>query len=1276
MLSNEIFAIREDGDGLFWLMHDVPFHYSYNGFTLFDPLKKKTIDPKTHFPADFPIDFTQQFYPYPAPDHSLYILDRSGLLLHYKNNENYKVLGKIQTPVDWGLVGYITKIIVEEEGAFWINFPSSLKKYDINCNLLVETSIWDDYYVSDITEDLIINGIHKPNSDRTHVILQLSEHGQITKDSKIHLDARLLYYNPNEKTRIKVHEGQVIFEMEGKGEVILFSSESESWTMSAENRWLIKKINNIYWLISPFNGFYKLTINESNFINYYTGIQQRGIVTDQFGKIWLHNSKKPDKKFVKPEFQVGVYEPFALMKSKDGTLWGFNAEDKLEKFAPPEYNSQVFESVHPRDYAEWYIHEDSKNRIWFFDSLSYFNTSLEQLVFKSEWQRDNPISGAHRYFMDELADGNLFIGTSEGLHVLDPEKGFVEKFGKEENNSNYLPSNKIHHWSINENGVWWIATGDAGLLKWDKQNGIYQQFSIDNGFPSNRLHAIYQDDDGFYWINSEDGIIRWDEDREFARLYTEVDGLLHPEGNRVSHYMDEFGTIYFGSVRGITQFNPHDFNQDSVKELKSIKIQDVYQSTWTSNFFELTDRYEQFVAEKGLIMKRNENYAEIIFAPLSYSENDNIEFWYKLHDEWINMNGNKLILSGIHYGDHEISVRAENSSGIITLPFSFQAVSKPPLYLNVWFILLCLGLAGLAIWLLVRRHVKRLNRQRKFLEDQITERTREIILKNASIEEKNVLLAQQTEDLRKLDEMKSELFANLSHELRTPLTLIQGPINSVLNSNTLTNRDRPLMLTAKNNVGKLNKLVNQIMDLSKMDAGLLRHSPVQTNFYNLLRQLVTMFESHAQRDGKRLLFEYRINRKIVVELDSDKFEKIISNLLTNAFRFTGRGDSIEVIVTEAPDKLNVIVRDSGQGIPKEDMPLIFDRFYQSKTNTRTSGGSGIGLAICQEYAKVLGGKVSAKSQLGQGSIFYVEVPKREILGAAKLAQSQTVTHQKEKHSGSMTQVEKGLAAQDNGNEKTRSHILVVEDNPELREYLKFILNERFNVNLAENGQVALNMLNHVGNGSGNGIPDLIISDIMMPEVDGNELVKQMRASEKFNLIPVLMLTARTTLKDKLLAYRIGVDDYMIKPFDEEELLVRIDKLLKNSQQRQEYVQDELDNKDINLTLSTEISKLDLIWLEKLETTVHDHLGEVELNVDKLASLMSLSRTQLYRKTKSLTGLSPSLYLREVRLQKARAKIESGQFTTIKEVAFSVGITKSSYFAALYQDRFGKLPSKV
>jgi len=520
--------------------------------------------------------------------------------------------------------------------------------------------------------------------------------------------------------------------------------------------------------------------------------------------------------------------------------------------------------------------------------------------------------------------------------------------------------------------------------------------------------------------------------------------------------------------------------------------------------------------------------------------------------------------------------------------------------------------------------------------------------------------------LEEVDKMKSNFYANISHEFRTPLMLILGPAEKLLSKLRDEDGQKQIGLI-KGNAKRLLNLINQLLDLSRLEAGRLKLNASLGNISQFVKGLTMEFESIAeQRD---------ISLKIIMEkddieayFDREKMEKIITNLLSNAFKFTPAGGRITVLVKETIlNQVEIIVRDSGIGIPKSELQKIFDRFYQVDGSIiREHEGTGIGLALAKELVELHKGNIFVDSVEGHWTEIKLSIP----LGKEHLSESDII-EPSDYELRKVDSLADFLKTDEEADEGMSEHlidktiVLIVEDNPDVRDFVRDALKDTYHVEEAANGEQGLRRAEKI-------IPDLIVSDIMMPKMDGYEMTRRLRQDERTSHIPIILLTAKSDKDSKLQGLGLGADDYLIKPFDSDELLARIKNLIETRKMLQEKFGSgtEVLQKPAKAT----ISYLDEQFLNRVMMVIEEHLSEEEFSIEEFGKDVGMSRSQIHRKLKALTGKSTSLYLRTVRLAKAKQMIEQKK-GNISDICYAVGFSSPAYFSRCFKEEFGYAPSE-
>jgi len=521
-------------------------------------------------------------------------------------------------------------------------------------------------------------------------------------------------------------------------------------------------------------------------------------------------------------------------------------------------------------------------------------------------------------------------------------------------------------------------------------------------------------------------------------------------------------------------------------------------------------------------------------------------------------------------------------------------------------------------------------------------------------------------ELEKLDKMKSRFFSNISHEFRTPLTLILGPLEKLRKN--IDDSLQPTVDVIERNGNRLLKLINQLLDLSKIESGRVALKAALVDAVPLLKGWVTSFDSFADAKGIKLHFSSE-KEACFLYVDQEKLEEVIINLLSNAFKYTPENGHICVDLLEKvkneKEYLSISVSDTGTGIPEQELEHIFDRFYQaSNADTEDVTGTGIGLSLIKELTELHKGSVNVKSILGEGSTFEVLLPlgkehlsEMEIVG---ISQAKKMVKEQQQLQLAPESEFTGEGIQDN----TRPVVLIIEDNQDLRSYICEILNDSYNVLEAIDGKEGVAMaIDHT--------PDIVLSDLMMPKMDGLEVCKSLKGDMRTSHIPVILLTAKSSKEDKIEGLKSLADDYLTKPFDTEELLIRLKNLIELRKQLQLHFStgDILKPKKINM------SSMDTVFMEKVTNQLEVEISNSLFGVVELANTVGLSKSQLLRKVKAITNLTPNEFIRSFRLHRAMEMLQQ-QTGTVSEIAFATGFQNASYFAKCFQEQFGKSPSVI
>ena len=521
---------------------------------------------------------------------------------------------------------------------------------------------------------------------------------------------------------------------------------------------------------------------------------------------------------------------------------------------------------------------------------------------------------------------------------------------------------------------------------------------------------------------------------------------------------------------------------------------------------------------------------------------------------------------------------------------------------------------------------------------------------------RTILMKRRIEE--EANKAKLQFFTNISHELRTPLTLIADPVNYIMHDDNLNSQQRSMLQIVQRNVLVLTQLVSEILDFRKVQNGKMELRLSDFNLSESMKQWIMLFSASAQK--KHIAISMNAPDAVMLRADQDKIERICYNLLSNALKYTSEGGEITLTAKEENGRVMISVADNGCGISSDELPYIFDRFYQAKNAGR---GTGIGLAIVKAFTELHHGEVSATSVEGKGSTFTIHIPVR---------QKGEVTNQPTEK---IEQLVEPSSAQEVPNQARhideliqpyqtdKPEVLIIDDNIDIRTYLRSVLSEKYNVSEAADGKAGLELARKI-------VPDIVLSDIMMPVMDGLAFCQQLKTDKAISHIPVILLTARSLDEQRAEGYEHGADAYLSKPFSLRLLFSRIDNLIQSRKKLSKL----FSNSDENDAFEKLSNETDKTFAAQLRKIIQDNLSDNEFNVERIGDEIGLSRVQLYRKVKALTGYSPVEMLRKARLTRARHLLRTTE-KTVSEVAYAVGFSTPSYFSKCYKDEFGESPKK-
>ncbi len=855
----------------------------------------------------------------------------------------------------------------------------------------------------------------------------------------------------------------------------------------------------------------------------------------------------------------------------------------------------------------------------------------------------SPLNDTEVFDILKTTQGQFIICTKEGVFLLNEQLKPLTRLHNSLSGNSFLPATEFFIAIEDHQEKIWFGTNGEGLLEWNPLTGQYKQYTIGNGLAGNIISNIIPDTLGNLWIGTYSGLSVLQLSSKSIKSFTKKDGLSDNEFNRGSQCLGPDGRVYLGGVNGVNAFFPEMVLNTPQALLPKLKIISI--NHYDSRSLSLLDKTQQFWENGKIERIPGEQYIELEIAVMDFHLSGETNFSYTIDgvlNQWLQTRDNKIRISGLPYGSHILRVkRGMSSNDFESQELSIPIFVKRPITATLGFIISMIVLGILLIFGFIKYRGYHLRQREKILQEKVNAQTRQL-------RKDKTLIQKQANRLMEMDKTKTEFFVNISHELKTPLSLITAPLESVSEKGRLDDESKHLVDMAKRNTDNLKQLIQRLTEFHKIDARTPGTDLTPLALHDFLLSKAADFKNAATRSNIKLRSRFDVESDLMIETDIPKLETIINNLLSNAIKYTQEGGEVEFLASQKKDEITFTIKDTGAGIPQEDLPFIFDRFFRSSDTQNKAGGLGIGLSLVRNFVDALQGKISVESRVGEGTRFTINLP----LKPSMKTQSEAPLD-KEDINGIRP---KYMSPKLNG-----ATILLVEDNPDLRTFISYLLSDKYFINTVPNGKKAMEFL-------ATGIkPELIISDLMMPEMDGFEFLAWLKSDSHFSDIPCIVLTAKSDGREKLKDLRIGVDEYIPKPFTGREITAVVDRLALNQFEKENF----------NESLSdSEKEPIEKDWLKNLESFIVSNLSHSRFSVDFIAEGMEISRDKLYKKIKRLTGLTPNKLITNIRLDFARQQILDGKIKSVKEATSLVGLKKPEYFSKLFKERYGIPPSNL
>ncbi|MBI1226057.1 MAG: response regulator [Bacteroidetes bacterium] len=1040
--------------------------------------------------------------------------------------------------------------------------------------------------------------------------------------------------------------------------------------------------NNI-WVVST-DGLLKVTQQTELFQNYFTGKNQncggycsfRGFAEDGDGNVYasfyndifkINKDWSTDGQSILPS---GVNVPYDLFYDKGKLLLNDGRVlDLAKKALGNPFNSNL-NSMDGGLYAR-----DGSGKIWRVKANDFFK--LDDTKSPPQWVRlqDVPGEGYNSDLIYDSHNRQIWFFSGYDLYSLDPVSKTFTDWSK---SAPKISSVRNCLYSDGKGGLW-IGT-EHGLLFFDYEKKASKTYTQRDGLPNEAIVGLLPEGDSCLWISTFNGLSRLSiASGRFLNFFKE-NGLADNEFNRVSFFKASDGRMFFGGVKGITAFYPKEvmakFASKNFKErllLRNVTMtEDGTDSVLARPFNDHSQPLEIFYRNRIVTFD---------FGVIGDEKSNQTLFSYRLdglHTTWSPPSKNSSVtFSSLPSGHYTFRVKALDARGNwleeeIAMPLTVH----PPWWATWWAYLLYalfLMAAAYAVFLFLKKRWE--------LQNQLHNEQQEALR------------------LKELDALKTRLYTNITHEFRTPLTVILGMTEelevgswqSSVGSQEQGRIGKTLGLVKRNGQNLL-RLVNQLLDLSKLEDNSFRLRLQFGDIVPFLRYVTESFQSYANSQNLSLRFA-STQEKLEMDFDPEQVQQVLTNLIGNAIKFTPPGGEVSVgmrdeesgirgvlgsSLTPHPSSLIISVSDTGIGIPAAELPHIFDRFYQvDGSSTRAGEGTGIGLAHTLELVKLMQGKIEVESEVGKGTSFTVRLPMVHSLGTQPLTSPQPpdplkgepqplISAELERVDISSNSMDSGSPLEPvpkfrevRGQSHESNHLLLIEDNADVVAYLKSILTEKYHVSVAYNGRIGIEMALE-------NVPDLIISDVMMPEKNGYQVLDTLKNDELTSHIPIVLLTAKADAESKVVGLKRGADAYLSKPFNKKELLATLEMMVENRRRMVAFFASQM-------VVPSESIVIEDAFIQKVRKIVAENYTDENFALPQLCDQINMSRSQLFRKMKALTDTSPSDFIRDFRMQQAKILLEARQFT-VKEVAYEVGFKDLSHFSKTFQDAFGVPPS--
>ena len=960
----------------------------------------------------------------------------------------------------------------------------------------------------------------------------------------------------------------------------------------------------------------------------------REMIEDSQGNVWIgtddagvnvYNPTTGTFKVIGKNFGLPLHSEKTLaMMLHEGQIWVGFFKDGFDIVSPGTFTARHFsgEMLNFNEASIYAMCEDSQGNVWIGNGWGVYMAPNGSMEFK----RMDAFGFNYIYDLMEDSDHNIWVVTmGNGVYRYTPDTHQVKHFMHQEGQSTSISSNSVSNVMETSRGEIWFSTDRGGVCRFNKRDETFTTFSIEDGLPDDTGYKILEDKNGMLWFGTNNGLVKLNPDTRECQVYTTCNGLPGNQFNYKSALKTRSGIFYFGSSEGLISFNPYYYNKNSY-------VPPVYITRlWINNNevlpgIEGSPLTESLLTAKRVVLKNNESSITLEFSSLSYVMPQANQLCYKLDgvdSDWITANGSHRVSYGsLSPGTYVFHVKGTNNDGVWCKDEArLEIVVLRPWWRSIWAWMLYLLLILAGVYVVVNWYKKR-------------------TLQKAS-EAQRLFEAEKEKELY---QNKIDFFTSIAHEIRTPLTLINGPLENLQEMSIADPEIRRNLDTMSRNTNDLMNLINQLLDFRKMDSSKMEMYFVSVNLSLILREWVKKFTDMPVFKDRNVTLELPEGNDLYVRADRNALIKVLNNLFSNALKYSEREFLISLTVDD--DYVKAHFENDGPVIPKDARDKIFMPFYQLQKNENAPSSSGIGLYLARSLTEMMGGTLTYDDHQGLNR-FVLKMKRAEKQVEVKVDAKDMI-----------------IADDDFVPESLQSAlILIVEDNVEMLNFVADKLRNNYAVETAQNGVEAMEILKEKN-------IDLVLSDIMMPAMDGLELCRRIKEDIELSHIPVILLTAKNDLNSKVAGLQIGADAYIEKPFAFKYLVAQITSIFENRRRGM----DAFMRKPFVPTATIGMSKADEKLMDRIVQVIEENIDNTNFGVEMLAELVCMSRSSLHRKIKAISDMSPTDFIRMVRLKKASELISEGSYR-VGEVCYLVGINSPSYFIKLFQKQFGMTPKE-